>query len=135
LAERGVRDDGEPELEPGEIPGLARRHERDRPPGDRGVERGDRHVAVRGEDEVRVDLVRDDREPPGEAELRHAPELLATPRAPHRMVRVAEQEDARPGGDRALERVEVDFVAPALGPSERSEERRVGKECRAGWAW
>src|SRR2546430_12269888 len=82
LAERGVRDHGEPELETGEVPGLARRHERDRPLGNLGIERGDRDVAVTREHEVTVDLVRDDRDPAREAELSYALELLATPDAP-----------------------------------------------------
>src|SRR5437867_8183796 len=68
-----------------------------------------------------MDLIRDDREPPGEAELRQALELLAAPHAPHRIVRVAEQEDARPWGERVLERLEVDVVASARGP------RQVGR--------
>src|SRR2546430_15112875 len=62
---------------------------------------------------------------------------LATPDAPHRIVGVAEQEDARPRGDRACERVEIHLVAPARGPCQvhrvhrdpdvagHAEERRV----------
>src|SRR5437762_5579406 len=60
FAQRGVRNHGEPELETLQVPGLARRHERDRPPGDLGRERRDWAVTVAFEDEVAVALVGDD---------------------------------------------------------------------------
>src|SRR5207245_8680341 len=78
--------------------------------------------------------------PAREAELRHTLELLATPDAPHGVVGVAEQEDTRPPGGRALEGLEIHLVAPARGPRQvrgvhrdpdvarHAQERRVERE-------
>ena len=110
----GVRDDRERAAQPGHVERLAGRHQRDGSARHFGIERRDGHVAVAFEDEVAVDLVRADEDVAAEADGREALEIGAAEHAADRVVRVAEDEDARAVGDGGLESVEVDLPA-AIG--------------------
>src|SRR5262249_60284093 len=72
----------------------------------------DWRVATAGEGQRAVDLVGDDRETTAQADLGQPRQLLAREDAADRVVRVAQEEEARPLADPGREGVEVDFVAP-----------------------
>ncbi len=76
-------------------------------------------MALAGEEQVAVDLIRDDRDVVFEADLGHPGELLAREHAAHRIVRVAEDERARAGMDRRAEAVEIGHVAAVALAAER----------------
>src|SRR5262249_3833129 len=106
-------------LEPGQVEGLARRHERDRPLGDFGIERRDGYVALTAEGQLAVDLVGHDREAAAQARLGQARQLRAREDAADRIVRAAEQEESRAVADGRRERVDVDLVAPVRPARQR----------------
>ena len=79
----------------GEVERLRRRRDGDRPRRDVGPERGERDVPVRRVDELGVDLVADDGEVVAGGDLGEPLQLGPGEHVPGRVVRVAQQQEAR----------------------------------------
>ena len=97
LAQIGIGNDREGGLQPGNVEGLAGRHQRDRPRRDLGAERCDGNVSRTLMDEVAMDLVGQDQEVAAFAFARDEAELRAGEDPAGRIVRIAQDEGAGAG--------------------------------------
>ena len=141
---------GERAAEARDVPGLGRRHQRDRPFRDGLVQHGDRDVpGVFVQHQSAMDLVRADHQIVTFGDLRDRRQFFARKHSADRIVRIAQHQQAAARRDGALETAEiprptalgaaqVDRRQAAVRIARRTEKRRVdrcgGQHLVAGFA-
>ena len=112
------RGDGRRQPEARDIEGLARRDHRDHGIAGAGDgAQGDMHRCIGGGavawrvDQVRVDLVAEDDQPVPAGDVEHSPQLALAPDAPERVVRAAQQQQARTALSQGLEVLQIHGIA------------------------
>ena len=134
-AQGGVGDDREGAVEGRDVPGFRRCHQRDRAAGDGFVEGGDGDVRRgRVEHQATVDLVGADDQVVAFGELGDAGQFIPVEDAPHRVVRVAQHEQAHVFGEGCFGGVPVPFPALAVQHQRRGDQAllEIGRRMQEG---
>ena len=101
-AQNGVGDEDIGDLQPRQVEGFRRRGASDRAGGDVPAQRGEGRGASAGQGQVGVDLVGDHHDAVPARHLRQLGQLLAAPHPAHRVVRVAQEQQAGAGARQRL---------------------------------
>ena len=109
-AQRGVGDEDVGRLQSGEVECLGRRGARDRAGGHLRAQRGEGRRAVAGKGEVGVDLVGYDDDAVAGGHLRQLCQFVSRPHAPHRIVRIAQEQQSGAGARQG--RLQCRGIAP-----------------------